>query len=162
VARTRKATRMPAGLTGTMHGTSDLAERAAGAVAALTRMAEQRTSGHPRAVGQLAVELIAEHVRHGRAVAILIDRDPERDGTRQIQEDFVRTSLERMNQFALCCVQLLEAASVAEERKAEPEDQLRPSPRPGSAGRPRCGSPRRLAARSLPARSGWCLYAPAA
>jgi hypothetical protein len=39
----------------------DLAERAAGAVAALTRMAEQRASGHPRAVGQLAVELIAEH-----------------------------------------------------------------------------------------------------
>jgi hypothetical protein len=124
VARTRKATRMPAGLTGTMHGTSDLAERAAGAVAALTRMAEQRTSGHPRAVGQLAVELIAEHVRHGRAVAILIDRDPERDGARQIQEDFVRTSLERMNQFALCCVELLQAADAGSEETAGEPDPL--------------------------------------
>ena len=93
MAQTRKATRMPAGLTGTMHGMGDLAERATGAVAALTRMAEQRAAGYPRAVGQLAVELIAEHVRHGRAVAILIDRDPERDGARRIQEDFVRTSL---------------------------------------------------------------------
>ena len=73
-------------------------------------------------MGQLAVELIAEHVRHGRAVAILIDRDPDRDGARQIQEDFVRTSLERMNQFALCCVELLQAAGAGlEEKPGEPD-----------------------------------------
>jgi hypothetical protein len=124
VAQTRKSARMPARLTGTMHGMGDLAERATGAVAALTRMAEQRASGHPRAVGQLAVELIAEHVRHGRAVAILIDRDPERDGARQIQEDFVRTSLERMNQFALCCVELLQAAGADVEDKAGEPDPI--------------------------------------
>jgi hypothetical protein len=40
-------------------------------------------------------------------------------GARQIQEDFVRTSLERMNQFALCCVELLQAAGAGVEDKAE-------------------------------------------
>jgi hypothetical protein len=58
--------------------------------------------------GQLAFELLHEQIRHNLAIVRVIGRATDWDGIIQVQEDFVRTSFERMHLFTACWLDLLQ------------------------------------------------------
>ena len=58
--------------------------------------------------GQLAFELLHEQIRHGLAVEKVIGAATDREGIVPVQEDFIRTSLERMHLLTACCQALLQ------------------------------------------------------
>ena len=58
---------------------------------------------------QLASELLDEQLRHNLAVVRVIGRATEWDGIIQVQEDFVRTSFERMHRLTACYLDLLQS-----------------------------------------------------
>jgi hypothetical protein len=58
--------------------------------------------------GRLALELLDEQVRHQLAVVWVIGQAREWDGILQVQEDFVRSSFERMQRLTACCLDVLQ------------------------------------------------------
>jgi hypothetical protein len=74
-----------------------------------------RRSGVRTEPGQLAFELLDEQLRHNLAVARVMGQATEYDGIIQVQEDFVRTSFERMHKLAACCFDLLQSTMALDE-----------------------------------------------
>ena len=68
----------------------------------------RRLSRGAAGLGRLALELLHEQVRHNLAILRVLGRATDWDGISQIQEDFVRTSLERMHLFTTCWLDLLQ------------------------------------------------------
>jgi hypothetical protein len=58
--------------------------------------------------GRLALELLDEQLRHQLAVAWVIGQAREWDRLLQVQEDFIRSSFERMQRLTACCLDLLQ------------------------------------------------------
>lgn len=58
-------------------------------------------------IGQLAIELAHEQIRHNLAIVTVIGRATNWEGITQVQADFVCTSLARIHLFTTCCLDLL-------------------------------------------------------
>jgi hypothetical protein len=76
-----------------------------------------RSNGGAACPGRLALELLDEQVRHNLAVAWVIGRATEWDGLFQVQEDFIWTSIERMQRLAACCFDLLQLRALGISRQ---------------------------------------------
>lgn len=70
-------------------------------------------------IGQLAIELVHEQIRHNLAIVSVIDRATNWDGMTLVQADFIWSSLARINLFTTCCFNVLRA-SVAANPPATP------------------------------------------
>ena len=77
----------------------------------------QETVGRSRQgaaeIGQLAIELVHEQIRHNLAIATVIGRATNWDGITQVHADFVCTSLARIHLFTTCCLDLLRPSMAA-------------------------------------------------
>ena len=72
-----------------------------------------RRSGVRTEPGQLAFELLDEQLRHNLAVVRVIGRATDWDGLLQVQEDFVRTSFERIGRMNRRYVEAVQAMMTA-------------------------------------------------
>ena len=64
-------------------------------------------------IGQLAVELVDEQIRHNLAIVAVIGQTTNWDGMTLVQADFVWTSMARLQLFTTCCFNMLRASVVA-------------------------------------------------
>ena len=64
-------------------------------------------------IGQLAVELVDEQIRHNLAIVAVIGRTTNWDGMTLVQADFVWTSMARLQLFTTCCLKVLRASVAA-------------------------------------------------
>ena len=66
----------------------------------------RRSSTGAAEPSQLAFELVHEQIRHNLALVRVIGWATDWDGIIQVQEDFLRTSFERMHLLAVCWLDL--------------------------------------------------------
>jgi hypothetical protein len=98
---------------GTARRGFEYAQRTAGSALEVERTVARRSAEGATQISQAFAELVKEQARHNVAVLQALSRTIDWDGVAQVQNDFVRTSVERAAEFTRRYFEVVQAVTAS-------------------------------------------------